>query len=305
MTVKKLMRSTCQNGWIGSLVGLAIGDQLGCPLEGKPPGTFEQITDMLPDSFWTDDTAQALCLADSLISVQGLDRMDQLQRYVRWLCEGYMSSQDVAYGCGQTARQAITAFRDNGTPTPVEAATSNGALMRLAPIPLFYAKNLATAVQMAGESAIATHSNPICAGACRLYASMIVKAVNGASKPEILDYQADLWQGQPLTPSVDQVAQGSYRQKEPPQIRGTIHIVEVMEAALWAFDQSSSFAEGALLAVNLGNDTDTTGAIFGQLGGAYYGYNGIPNHWKEQLVDRALIEYMAQKLFEFRQQPAS
>ena len=80
MTVKKLMRSTCQNGWIGSLVGLAIGDQLGCPLEGKPPGTFEQITDMLPDSFWTDDTAQALCLADSLISVQGLDRIDQLQR---------------------------------------------------------------------------------------------------------------------------------------------------------------------------------------------------------------------------------
>ena len=78
-----------------------------------------------------------------------------------------------------------------------------------------------------------------------------------------------------------------------------------MEAALWAFDQSSSFAEGALLAVNLGDDADTTGAIFGQLGGAYYGYNGIPNHWKEQLVDRALIEYLAQKLFEFRQQPES
>ena len=74
-----------------------------------------------------------------------------------------------------------------------------------------------------------------------------------------------------------------------------------MEAALWSFNQTSSFSEGILLAVNLGDDADTTGAIFGQLAGAYYGYNEIPDHyWKSQLVDRALIEYLALKLFEVR-----
>ena len=89
-------------------------------------------------------------------------------------------------------------------------------------------------------------------------------------------------------------------EKKPPEIKGTIHIVEVMEAALWSFSQTSSFSEGILLAVNLGDDADTTGAIFGQLAGAYYGYNEIPDHWKSQLVDRALIEYLALKLFEGR-----
>ena len=288
------------NYWLGSFVGLAIGDQLGSPIEGKKTDQFEPITDIVDGSFWTDDTSQALCLADSLVTVGKLDPIDQLQRYVRWLFGGYLSSQELAYGAGSTARQAITDFRDSGQPKPVTNATSNGALMRLTPIPLFYAKDLKLAIQMSGESATTTHGSPICVDACRLYSSLIVKAIGGANKTTILEYQADLWQDRSLVPSVDQVARGSYRHKEPPEIKGTIHIVEVMEAALWAFDRSSSFSEGALLAVNLGHDTDTTGAIFGQLAGAHYGYDKIPDHWKSQLVNRALIEYLALKLFEHR-----
>ena len=104
------------NYWVGSLVGLAIGDQLGSTIEGKAPGTFQPIVDMMDGSFWTDDTSQALCLADSLISVGRLDAIHQLDRYARWLFGGYLSRQESAYGVGPTARQAITNFRDSGQP---------------------------------------------------------------------------------------------------------------------------------------------------------------------------------------------
>jgi len=286
--------------WMGSFVGLAIGDQLGCLTENKPIGTFERVRDMADGSFWTDDTSQALCLADSLISTKKFELNDQLQRYSKWLFEGYLSCKEWAYGCGPTARLAITDFKSSGTPKPVSNQETNGALMRLSPVPLFYSHDLEEAIKKSGESATSTHNNPVCIDACRLYGSMIVRAMQGNSKDAVLKYNAALWSNDPLADSINEVAKGSYKYKEPPHIRGTLNMTESIEAALWSFDRSSSFGEGALKAVNLGDDTDTTAAIFGQLGGAYYGYEGIPNSWKAKLVDRGLIEYMARKLYEIR-----
>ena len=284
--------------WMGSFVGLAIGDQLGCLTENKSPGTFERVRDIPHGSFWTDDTSQCLCLADSLISTRKFDIIDQLERYSKWLFEGYLSCKEWAYGCGPTARLAITDFKSSGTPKPVTDQETNGALMRLTPVPLFYSHDLEEAIQKSGESAKSTHDNPVCIDACRLYGSMIVKAMAGNSKHNVLKYDSVLWANNPLEDSIDEVARGSYKDKEPPIIRGTLNMTASIEAALWSFDRSSSFGEGALKAVNLGDDADTTAAIFGQLGGAYYGYEGIPNSWKAKLVDRGLIEYMAKKLYE-------
>ena len=74
--------------WMGSIIGLAIGDQLGSLTEGKTRGSFEKVRGMVPGTFWTDDTSQALCLADSLISTKKFDLTDQLERYSKWLFEG-------------------------------------------------------------------------------------------------------------------------------------------------------------------------------------------------------------------------
>ena len=86
-----------------------------------------------------------------------------------------------------------------------------------------------------------------------------------------------------MTGQVAEVAEGSFKHREPPQIRGTGYVVESLEAALWAFHKSRDFREGALLAVNLGDDADTTGAIYGQIAGAHYGVQAIPAAWREQL----------------------
>lgn len=286
--------------WMGSIIGLAIGDQLGSLTEGKARGSFEKVRGMDPGTFWTDDTSQALCLADSLISTKKFDLTDQLERYSKWLFEGYLSSKEWGYGCGPTARLAINNFKKNGKPSPVKDQATNGALMRLCPIPLYYSYNLEEAINKSGESAKSTHDNPICVDACRLYGSMIVKAVQRREKEFILEYDQKLWTDKSLEKSIHIVAQGSFKEKNLSEIKGTLNILESIEASLWAFNHSSSFAEGALMAVNMGDDADTTAAIFGQLAGAFYGYEAIPIDWRSKLLEKELIEFIANKLYEFR-----
>jgi ADP-ribosyl-[dinitrogen reductase] hydrolase len=110
----------------------------------------------------------------------------------------------------------------------------------------------------------------------------------------------DYWQRHALCPAIAEIASGSFKQKEPPAIVGSGFVVRSLEAALWAFHHSDSFHEGALRAVNLGNDADTTGAIYGQLAGAFYGVHGIPQAWLEPLAMRKLINEMASALYDHR-----
>ena len=137
----------------GCLLGLATGDALGTALEFKQPGTFTPIDDMigsgpfgLKPGQWTDDTSMALCLATSLIETGGFDPLDQMQRYVRWFREGYMSSTGECFDIGNTTHDALSHFERFGDPFAGSTnpnAAGNGSLMRLAPVPMRYAANSA------------------------------------------------------------------------------------------------------------------------------------------------------------------
>jgi len=126
-------------------------------------------------------------------------------------------------------------------------------------------------------------------------------SANGVAKEELLAARYSplpgYWQERPLTPEIDEVAAGSFKRREPPEIRGSGYVVRSLEAALWAFYHGATFREGCLLAVNLGDDADTTAAVYGQLAGAYYGEQGIPEAWRARLADRALIESLAGQLY--------
>jgi ADP-ribosylglycohydrolase len=245
-----------------------------------------------------------LCLADSLISCKGFDAVDQMKRYVRWWREGYLSINGRCFDIGNTTRSALLKFVNTGEPYcgPTDFHTaSNGSLMRLAPVPLFYADLPGEGIEYAALSSRTTHGAPESVDACRYYASLIVGAINGASKDELLSDHFEpvpgLWKERPLTPNIDETASGSFKSRNPPEIKGSGYVVKSMEAALWAFYHSSTFQDGALLAVNLGDDADTTGAIYGQLAGAYYGENGIPPEWRTKLVKQDLIIDFATKLY--------
>jgi ADP-ribosyl-[dinitrogen reductase] hydrolase len=136
--------------------------------------------------------------------------------------------------------------------------------------------------------------------ACRYFAGLIVGAAQNRTKDELLSPSfcpvPGLWNETPLAPKIAAVAAGSFNAKGPPGIRGTGYVVECLEAALWAFHRSDSFEGGALLAVNLGDDADTTGAVYGQIAGACHGERGIPEAWRSRLAYRELIERDAEQL---------
>jgi len=294
----------------GALLGLATGDAVGTTLEFETPGSFTPITDMvgggpfgLQPGQWTDDTSMALCLAESLIECQGFAPKHQLEKYDRWYREGYLSSTGHCFDIGNATRTALLKFATTGEAycgSTDPRSAGNGSIMRLAPVPLFYANLPQEAIAKSAESSRTTHAAPTTIDACRYLGALIVGALQGMSKEELLaDHYSpvpDYWNQHPLVPEIAEIAKGSFKHRRPPEIQGSGYVVKSLEAALWAFYHSNSFREGCLLAVNLGDDADTTGAVYGQLAGAFYGETGIPAEWRSRLAYRELIESSAKKL---------
>jgi ADP-ribosyl-[dinitrogen reductase] hydrolase len=310
----KIKNARIKDRYRGCLIGLAVGDALGAPFESMSPGDFPPVLDTegsdpfdLNAGMWTDDTSMALCLAESLIRCRGFDPNDQMQRYVKWRNEGYLSSMGYCFGIGNTVNRALDLFECNGQPycgLTDRLTAGNGSLMRLAPVPMFFRTNPLVAIDCCAKSSRTTHATPMAVDACRYFGGLLVGALNGRPKDTILSPLfhpvAGRWINGELSPEIESVATGSFRQKEPPVIRGTGFVVESLEAALWAFNKSTNFAHGALLAVNLGDDTDTTGAIYGQLAGACYGLSNIPESWRKLIISSDMILDFADQLYRAR-----
>ena len=302
--------TTTEMRYQGCLMGLAAGDAVGTTVEFMKPGSFPPVTDLvgggpfrLNPGEWTDDTSMALCLADSLIACGGFDPDDQMDRYLRWRDDGYLSSNGRCFDIGITVSDALNRYRDTGEPFAGSTdpySAGNGSLMRLAPVPLFFASDPEYAIHMSGDSSRTTHGAATCVDACRYFGGLIVGAVQGESKEELLSPRyspvAGLWERQSLCVEINEIAAGSFKSKEPPEIVGSGYVVQSLEAALWAFHRSSTFEEGCLLAVNLGDDADTTAAIYGQIAGVHYGFDGIPATWRERIAEGALITKLADGL---------
>ncbi len=297
----------------GALLGLAVGDAVGTTVEFKPPGSFAPVVDMvgggpfdLPAGAWTDDTSMALCLAESLLVRGGFDPVDQLQRYVRWFRTGHWSSTGGCFDIGRATRLSLQRFERSGDPHPGDTdadAAGNGPLMKLAPVPMAYALHPEAALARAAESARTTHGAPQAIDAARYFAGLLVGALNGASVDRLLhqgvfEPHPRAFAAAPLHPEIHAVAAGSFLTKEPPEIRGAGYVVAALEAALWALRTTRSFEEGVLAAVNLGDDADTTAAIYGQLAGAIHGVEAIPPSWRAKVHRGEEILAIAGRLHE-------
>jgi ADP-ribosyl-[dinitrogen reductase] hydrolase len=294
----------------GALLGLAAGDAVGTSVEFKPRGSFPPVTDMvgcgpfrLQPGQWTDDTSMALCLAASLVECQSFDAHDQMSRFVRWWRNGYMSSTGRCFDVGITTAESLRTFERTANPFAGSTdphTAGNGSLMRLAPVPLFYFSNPTEAIERSGESSRTTHGARTAVDACRYFAGLLVGALGGADKETLLSPRycpiEGYWDAHPLHPKVAAVADGSFKEKNPPEIRNSGYVVRSLEAALWAFHRTSSFRDAILMVSNEGDDSDTCAAICGQVAGAFYGLGGIPETWRNKLAKRELIEQLADGL---------
>lgn len=297
----------------GTLLGLATGDALGTTVEFSQRGTFEPLTTIvgggpfsLKPGEWTDDTSMALCLGQSLITCKEMNLRDQLDRYIEWWKVGHNSVTGECFDIGSTVRKALENFAitDNpysGSIDPMSAG--NGSIMRLAPVPMFFAHDLLLSGIQAAESSRTTHGAKDATDACYVYAQLITAALHGQSKDEILSPRKIIpYEQKPFTPGVVAIVEGHYKNKEAIDIHGSGYVVQSLEAALWAFWNTHTFEEGALLAVNLGDDADTTGAVYGQIAGAYYGMKGIPKHWLKKLAWKDKISHLADQLYHHAQE---
>lgn len=292
----------------GCLIGLAVGDAIGTTVEFRARGSFAPLTDMigggpfgLAPGQWTDDTSMALCLGTSLVEKGGFDPADQMHRYCLWMNEGYLSSTGDCFDIGMTVEAALHRYQESHNPfsgSTDPRSAGNGCLMRLAPIPMFYFEDSALAVELSGDSSRTTHGAEECVQASRLFGAMLWLALSGADKESILTgHRIDGFQSERL----QAVAQGAYRKFGAEAIRGNGYVVDSLEAALWCFAHADTFSEAVLWAANLGEDADTTAAICGQLAGAFYGIQSIPEHWTARLTMSRDIMELANLLYERRQ----
>ncbi|CAF1123446.1 unnamed protein product [Rotaria sordida] len=269
----------------------------------------------------------ALCLANSLIARRDFIPYDQLVRYKWWHKFGYMSSTGQCFDIGAATSQSLQEFENRQklfatqSNIPIkymdclsnhellkqfnvycseDQVAGNGALMRLAPVPLFFYRIPDRAVEYSGCSGQITHGDRKAYDACRYYGALIVAALRGYRKEQLLDddfyVKHKKWfNDKELHPDIESISKGSYKKNGyQAGIRGKGYIVKALEAALWAFwSDNNSFEKGVLAAVNLGDDTDTTAAIYGQLAGAYYGYQELPERWLKHVYAKKFMETLS------------
>ncbi|MBC7224950.1 MAG: ADP-ribosylglycohydrolase family protein [Anaerolineae bacterium] len=293
-----------QDRFRGCLLGLAVGDAVGTTVEFQPRGSFAPLTDLvgggpfrLEAGQWTDDTSMALCLATSLVERGAFDARDQMERYCRWAETGYLSSTGHCFDIGNTVAAALRTFRQTGEPFAGSTdpwSAGNGCIMRLAPVPMFYFPDLEAAERFAAESSRTTHGAQECLDACRLLARVLVRALSGRPKEEVLLADAETFGG---SPKIVAIARGDYLGKAESEVKGSGYVVQSLEAALWCVARTDTFREAVLMAANLGDDADTTAAVCGQVAGAFYGESGIPAAWLERLALREQIRDLADRLW--------
>jgi len=292
--------------FLGSLLGLAVGDALAAATQFRKPGSFSVVGDLLgggpfelPRGGWTDDTAMALVLADSLLESPGFDAHDQVRRYLRWQKEGYLSATGQCVGITASVSRALATASYRRLPfagSHDPDQPDKEVLSRIVPAVMYFFADAAAAVHQAVQSARITNQAPVALDCARVLAAMLHQALAGRDKLSILRPDEALLATATLKPVVRAILEGSYARKAPPAITGGGTVTEALEAALWAFHTSRDLRSGMLQVVNLGEDSDVAAAIYGQLAGAFYGVTAIPGNWRNSLIRKDLIEETSDRL---------
>ena len=286
----------------GAFVGLAIGDALGAPIEFADRGTFEPVISYrsggrfnLPAGAWTDDTAMALCLAQSLIEKNGLDNEDLLNRFCDWAANGSNTSTGIAVGIGQNTLRVLGDFRRNGYLEALPFGTKNdgnGSLMRLAPVACFAKDNIEEAVVLAGLQSKATHASHHAEQCCQILAELLCYLING--KP--LMWAVKQTHNRPSNNEINMMMHRNMVDESEDDIKSGGYVVNTLHAALWSNLTTNSFESAVLKACNLGDDADTTGAVAGQIAGAMCGYSNITQDLKDGLKEERKLYVTSQFL---------
>ena len=293
---------------VGALLGLAVGDAIGASREFTRRDAMPPLREMVDGGHfslrageWTDDTAMALCLADSILACRKLDQHDLLQRFCRWWRRGENSCTGSSFSIGITTYAALERYERSGDPIARNddpSRASNGSLMRLAPVAICCHRERSAAEAMARQQSVTTHCAVAAVEACAFFAHMLLDAIEGLPRERVLRPRE--W---PAHDDVAAIACGAWTQKRRADIHSSGYVIHTLEAALWSVARSADFRDAVLTAANLGDDADTVAAVTGQLAGALWGASGIPAAWIERLAWSERIRALGAALYRGRREP--
>ena len=311
-----------------ALLGLAVGDALGVPVEfiGREARRHDPVVAMRgygthhqPPGTWSDDSSLTFCLAETLARPSSRtgqpDLADFGRRAINWLDNSYWTAHGEVFDVGNATRYAIQNLRVGVPPTKAgprsELDNGNGALMRILPLVFhntWQAENLNLNAAWALTESVAsvTHGHPRSSLGCFLYLLVARGLLSGLAPTaayEQMQQLANPWLQNGSIPAVVEdkhykwwVLSGKLAEQPEGNISSSGYVVHTLEAALWCLLTHDTYAATVLAAVNLGDDTDTTGAVAGGLAGLAYGEAAIPAEWLAVLARRADIEDLAARL---------
>lgn len=299
------------------IFGVCIGDALGVPVEFNKRETLKSfpVENMRefgswnqPKGTWSDDSSLTLCIAEQLTKGYDLEKIGE--SFVKWVKYGHWTAHGRLFDIGGTTRHSIARLikgesaRFSGN--IFEEDNGNGSLMRTLPL-AFYLKdeeNIEIVYQTVKEVSSITHGHFRSVFACFIYVIFAIELINGKDKKEAYHLtQKKAWEFaeiQGFNPKeiqlFDRVLKNDISDYQEDTISSGGYVLHSLEASLWCLLNSENYAEAVLKAVNLGEDTDTTGAITGGIAGIYYGFENIPEEWVEVLVRKRDIEKLCEKL---------
>jgi len=307
--------------WKAGIFGAVAGDALGCPVqfESRDKVATHPVTGMrgygtfnLPAGSWTDDSSLTLALLSGIADTGSIDLKHIMNNFVDWLEHGAFTPYGYAYDIGFGTESAILNYERGRNPLicggTSEQNNGNGSLMRIMPACLYCcAKRLNSdeAIQTIHAVGSLTHAHIRANIACGLYYFMTDAVLNGeGSLTQRL--QAGLDKGfayyEKALTDPDELKYydrlrdlSAFRKTPAEEIQGSGYVVETIEAVVWTLITTDAFEKALLQVVNLGRDTDTTGAIAGGLAALYYGYDAIPEAWVNEIQRKEWIEELCEK----------
>ena len=292
---------------IDGIIGHAIGDAMGVPIEGHSRGRLleKPVTKMM-DSLrgnkgtWSDDTSMTIATMDSYINSKKWDYDDIMHNFISWLNNGKYTAAGKPIGVGRTCLTAIKQYY-NGNTSALESgldaidSNGNGSLMRMYPVAYYcYYKKLNNndIYDLVKNISSLTHRHEVSILGCYIYTLFVIRLLKGIDKykayKEIKEEDYSMFSNESLL-IYKRILKDDLNTLFIDDIRSTGYVVDTLEASLWVLLKSNSYKDSIVGSINLGNDTDTIGAITGSMSGIIYGYDNIPKDWLDSLIKKDYI----------------
>ena len=300
--------------YVDSIIGHAIGDAMGVPTEfySREELLKKPVIEMIkatyinqPEGSWSDDTSMEIATIESYIDKKKFDYDDIMQKWILWVKKGEYACNCVAFGMGRTCLSAMTKYY-TGTKALECGLTDfksngNGSLMRILPIALYcYSKKLNDneIISLVNDVSSLTHAHDISKMGCYIYVKYVIYLLEGLSKEEAYlkiqkeDYSS--YSDEAIN-VYDRILKNDIKEYSLKTIKSSGYIVDTLECALWILLNADSYKDCIIASTNLGDDTDTIGAVVGSMAGIIYGYDNIPTNWLDKLQKKEYLIELAKR----------